>query len=78
VAVIRQGLNQGNCLFVSDQNTIRSSIGASILWQSPLGPIRIDYAHALTKDKGIIDPVFLTRVGGDRTQSIRISGGARF
>jgi outer membrane protein insertion porin family len=78
VAVIRLGTTQGNCLFVSDSNTIRSSVGASILWQSPLGPIRIDYAHALTKDKGIIDPFFGTRIGGDRTQSVRISGGGRF
>ena len=23
----------------------------SLLWQSPLGPIRFDYAYALTKDK---------------------------
>jgi outer membrane protein insertion porin family len=38
----------GVCL--ADQNTIRTSIGASILWNSPLGPLRLDYAHALSKD----------------------------
>jgi outer membrane protein insertion porin family len=78
IAQIRQGLTQGNCLFVEDKNTLRSSIGASILWQSPLGPIRFDYAYALTKDRGSIDPIFGTRLGGDRTQAFRFSGGGRF
>jgi len=27
-----------------DDDTIRASVGASILWNSPLGPLRIDYA----------------------------------
>ncbi len=75
---IRQGLTQGNCLLVEDKNTLRSSIGASILWQSPLGPIRFDYAYALTKDRGTIDPLLGVRIGGDRTQAFRFSGGGRF
>jgi outer membrane protein insertion porin family len=78
VGVIRAGLTQGSCLLVHDKNVIRSSVGASVLWQSPLGPIRFDYAFALTKDKGTIDPIFGTRVGGDRTQAFRFSGGGRF
>ena len=41
------------CVNVHDSATIRSSIGASILWNSPLGPIRFDYAYALTKDEGV-------------------------
>jgi outer membrane protein insertion porin family len=70
---------QGNCMNVSDSNTLRSSVGASILWQSPLGPIRFDYAYALTKDKGVYDARFPGyRVGGDRTQAFRFSGGGRF
>ena len=36
---------------VIDSHGIRSSVGASLLWQSPLGPIRFDYAYPLTKDK---------------------------
>jgi outer membrane protein insertion porin family len=67
---------QGNCMQVQDRNTLRSSVGASVLWQSPLGPIRFDYAYALTKDKGEI--VNGIRVGGDRTQAFRFSGGGRF
>jgi outer membrane protein insertion porin family len=38
----------GICL--ADSNALRSSIGASVLWNSPLGPLRLDYAHALSKD----------------------------
>ena len=57
---------QGNCLTVRDSADIRSSVGASILWASPLGPIRFDYAYALTKDKY------------DVTQAFRFSGGTSF
>jgi len=31
---------------------IRSSVGASLLWASPLGPLRFDYAFVLSKAKG--------------------------
>ncbi len=33
-----------------DDNTIRSSIGASLLWDSPLGPLRADFAYVLTEE----------------------------
>ena len=39
----------------NDKNVIRSSVGAGLLWDSPFGPMRFDYAFALTKDK-TIDP----------------------
>jgi outer membrane protein insertion porin family len=57
---------------------LRSSVGASVLWQSPLGPIRFDYAVALSKDEGVLDPKTGLRLGGDRTQNFRFSGGTRF
>lgn len=57
---------QGECINLLDKETIRSSVGASLLWQSPLGPIRFDYAFALSK------------ADGDRTQAFRFSGGSRF
>ncbi len=63
---------QSECVTVRDRNVIRSSVGASLLWQSPLGPIRFDYAFALSKDKGV------NGIGGDRLQAFRFSGGARF
>jgi len=68
---------QAECILVRDTHDIRSSVGASVLWDSPLGPIRFDYAFALTKDEGIfIDGV--GKVGGDRVQAFRFSGGTRF
>lgn len=67
---------QTECINVRDSKTIRSSVGASLLWSSPLGPIRFDYAVALSKDEGIL--VNGVRFGGDRTQAFRFSGGTRF
>jgi outer membrane protein insertion porin family len=64
------------CIVVRDSKDIRSSVGASILWSSPLGPIRFDYAFALTKDDGQL--VNGVKIGGDRTQAFRFSGGTRF
>lgn len=64
------------CITVYDSNIIRSSVGASILWASPLGPIRFDYAWAITKDDGVVRDG--RRVGEDQTQAFRFSGGSRF
>ena len=57
---------QGTCVTVRDSDEIRSSVGASIIWNSPLGPLRFDYAYALSKDKY------------DVTQAFRFSGGTKF
>ena len=57
---------QGTCVTVRDSDDIRSSVGASIIWNSPLGPLRFDYAYALTKDRY------------DVTQAFRFSGGTSF
>ena len=57
----------GTCLQVGgDTKKIRSSVGASILWDSPMGPIRFDFAKALSKSKY------------DQTQFFRFSGGGSF
>ncbi|WP_414471140.1 outer membrane protein assembly factor BamA [Microvirga sp. M2] len=66
-----------NCIVVLDSHKIRSSVGASILWSSPLGPIRFDYAFALSKEEGI-EGANGVRLGADRTQAFRFSGGTRF
>lgn len=60
---------QSECLDVRDESKIRSSVGVGLLWASPLGPIRFDYAYALSR---------VTGPGGDRVQAFRFSGGARF
>ncbi len=58
---------QGNTVAVgSDSLFIRSSVGASLIWASPMGPIRFDFAHALTKSPF------------DRTQFFRFTGGTSF
>jgi outer membrane protein insertion porin family len=54
------------CVNVHDSNVIRSSVGGSLIWNSPLGPLRFDLAYALTKDKY------------DRLQVFRFSGGSKF
>jgi len=56
------------CVSVLDNHKIRSSVGASLLWNSPLGPIRFDYAFALSKEEGVTSLVTGLRTGGDRTQ----------
>ncbi|HQR40655.1 MAG TPA: outer membrane protein assembly factor BamA, partial [Blastocatellia bacterium] len=57
----------GSCLIVGGDTTlIRTSVGGSILWSSPMGPIRFDLAKALTKSKY------------DQTQIFRFSGGTSF
>jgi outer membrane protein insertion porin family len=48
----------GTCL--ADSNALRSSIGASVLWNSPLGPLRLDYAHVLSMVKGVDNDKALT------------------
>jgi outer membrane protein insertion porin family len=66
-----------NCIRVLDSEKLRSSVGASLLWSSPLGPIRFDYAVALSKEEGLVDENG-NRYGGDRTQAFRFTGGTRF
>jgi outer membrane protein insertion porin family len=51
---------------VRDDRKLRSSVGVGLLWNSPFGPIRFDYAVATTKAQG------------DRTQAFRFSGGTSF
>jgi outer membrane protein insertion porin family len=36
-------------LTVADSNTVRSSIGSSLIWDSPFGPLRVDYAYPVSK-----------------------------
>nr|WP_245973734.1 outer membrane protein assembly factor BamA [Bosea caraganae] len=75
-----QSAYQTNVACVRDKNVLRSSVGVSLLWQSPLGPIRFDYAYALSKDDGQwgMGPQGFAKYGGDRLQAFRFSGGARF
>jgi outer membrane protein insertion porin family len=51
---------------LADSSKIRSSTGVSLIWTSPFGPIRFDFAKALTKEPY------------DKTQFFRFSGGSSF
>ncbi len=35
---------------VNDDASLRSSVGGSLIWQSPVGPLRADFAYVLTKE----------------------------
>jgi outer membrane protein insertion porin family len=64
---------------VRDSNIIRSSVGVGLIWDSPFGPLRFDYAIALTKDDfKVTDPITQQTVATDRTQAFRFSGGTHF
>ncbi len=58
----------GNCMGMSydNSNPVRSSVGVGLIWQSPFGPLRFDYAVPLTKG------------AYDRTQEFRFGGGTSF
>jgi outer membrane protein insertion porin family len=56
----------GETLTVGDTSAIRSSVGIGIVWDSPLGPLRFDFAEAITKQSY------------DHTQFFRFSGGTKF
>src|SRR6185369_5231750 len=62
--VTGQVLNTGICL--QDSTAIRASVGFGILWNSPLGPLRLDIAKALLKESY------------DKEQLIRFGASTRF
>ncbi|WP_245303496.1 outer membrane protein assembly factor BamA [Pseudorhodoplanes sinuspersici] len=56
----------GETMTFSDTNAVRSSVGAGLVWDSPFGPLRFDYAIPLTKQSY------------DIVQEFRFGGGTRF
>ncbi|HXW71196.1 MAG TPA: outer membrane protein assembly factor BamA [Methylocella sp.] len=59
---------QSNCIIVAADHSdlVRTAAGGSLIWASPLGPIRFDFAKAITKSQY------------DQTQFFRFSGGTTF
>ena len=64
---------QGTCAFgnltavcLADDASIRTSAGASIIWNSPVGPLRFDYAFPITKESY------------DRVQQFRFGASTKF
>lgn len=60
------GVDKRTTTSFEDDSSIRSSVGASILWQSPFGPLRADIAQVLTKEDY------------DEEQFFRFGGGTKF
>ncbi len=60
--------NPGTCagLQYDDSKIVRTSVGVGLIWQSPFGPLRFDYAVPITKGKY------------DRVQEFRFGGGTSF
>lgn len=54
------------CNYFDDAYSVRASVGASLVWQSPLGPLRFDFALPLKRETY------------DRIQTFRFSGGSSF
>lgn len=57
---------KGGATVIGDSTKIRSSAGVGIIWRSPFGPLRADFAYPISKEKG------------DQTQVFRFSGGTQF
>jgi outer membrane protein insertion porin family len=60
----------------SDDMKVRASVGAGILWDSPFGPLRLDYAHAFLKES--CDSYMTGGSQCDKLQAIRFGGGTKF
>jgi outer membrane protein insertion porin family len=61
-------LSAGTCtgLTFDDGNLVRTSVGVGLIWASPFGPLRFDYAVPLTKG------------ANDRVQQFKFGGGTSF
>ena len=61
-------LPAGSCtgLVYDNGNVVRSSVGVGLIWASPFGPLRFDYAVPLTKGQY------------DRVQQFKFGGGTSF
>ena len=51
---------------VEDDFSPRMSVGAGLFWESPIGPVRFDYAQSVRKE------------GYDKTERFRFSAGTKF
>jgi outer membrane protein insertion porin family len=56
----------GEVITPADRGLVRTSVGVGLVWDSPFGPLRFDYAIPLTKE------------AYDRVQQFRFGGGTKF
>ena len=59
-------ITQPSCLIVDDEHLMRTSVGGSLIWNSPIGPLRFDLAYPVIKGKY------------DQTQYFNFTGGTTF
>jgi outer membrane protein insertion porin family len=64
----RNPVTAGTCtgLVFDNGNVVRTSVGVGLIWASPFGPLRFDYAVPLTKG------------ANDRVQQFKFGGGTSF
>jgi len=58
--------NGTNPFDLADDSTVRASVGVSLLWNSPVGPLRVDYAEPISKEDY------------DREQKLRFGASTKF
>ncbi len=56
----------GQRAFIQDDLSMRASVGISVFWSSPFGPVRLDFAEVLAREDY------------DVVETFRFSGGTRF
>ena len=59
-------INGGNPVNIDDSAQLRASVGASIFWQSPFGPVRMNFAVPVVDEEG------------DDEEFFRFTAGTRF
>jgi outer membrane protein insertion porin family len=65
--IAKHGVPVGGYLGIeNNDDTIRTSVGASIIWNSPVGPLRADFAYVITKE------------AFDQTQFFRFGAATKF
>jgi outer membrane protein insertion porin family len=59
-------LNDDGTIVLADDSSVRAAVGVSLLWNSPVGPLRVDYAEPVAKEEY------------DREQKLRFGASTRF
>jgi outer membrane protein insertion porin family len=63
IAALDNGINPFD---LADDSSVRAAVGVSLLWNSPVGPLRVDYAEPIAKEDY------------DREQKLRFGASTRF
>ncbi len=61
-----EALDAAGSINLADDSAIRAAVGASILWNSPVGPLRVDYAEPIESQSY------------DKDQKIRFGASTKF